>query len=113
MQRMSNGYFGNSDSMSMSRRNEVAVSIGVATVMTAVIGSAAEFTDNAFCRILIRPFALLGFVFGNVHQGSYTITMATLFGTVFALTYVSLRVVARLGHSRSLRNRAPEDTDAS
>lgn len=79
----------------MSRRNQVVVSFGVALIMTAVIGTAAEFSDNILCRFLIRPFALLGFVLGNIHQGSYVITLTTLFSTIFALTFLFLRAFLR------------------
>ncbi len=95
MQRMPYRYFGDPSSMRMSRRRQIFASMIVALIATAVIGSVAEFSGNVFFRALIRPFALLGFVFGNVHQGSYAITLATLFVTIFALTFVLLRAVLR------------------
>jgi hypothetical protein len=35
--------------------------------------------------LLLRPFAFLGFVLGNVHQGNGEITVASFFGTAIVL----------------------------
>lgn len=86
--------------MNMSSRRRLAVSFGAAVVVTGTIGSVAEFTENRLIRAFVRPFALMGFALGNVHQGSYPITFGLLFATVFVFVYLSLCAIVALRRVR-------------
>ena len=72
----------------------LAISVVVGFVLTAFLGLTATFTDTPAIRAVVRPFALVGFVLVNSHQGSLVVSLTAMF-LVFTLGTWALVAIVR------------------
>jgi hypothetical protein len=78
----------------------VAVSVGVGVAVSVILTLLSEVVGVPAVRPIVRPFGLLGFAFGNVHQGSYLISESAMVITFSVAAFLLLTIGAAVGHTR-------------
>jgi uncharacterized membrane protein YccC len=80
--------------------SRVAISAGSGLVLAVMLALAATYTDSSVAAAVVRPFALLGFVVVNQHQGSVAFSIAAMFVVFTIAIWVLLASVNALRRQR-------------
>lgn len=74
------------------------VSGGIGLTLAVVLALAATYTTSPVALSIVRPFAILGFVVVNRHQGSLLFSVAAMFVAFSIVAWLFIAVMNRVLH---------------